>query len=122
MFVKSLLNIDGGVSFSKEYETATLSGNYDDFVIPELQKYSVLVFNCSSDVNIKGLDSSNVNDWQVWLVINNSDKKLKFEYNKGSSLAENRFTGDKNFDIKKNTPSWIVRNPKNNKFLVFKAS
>ena len=121
MLIKSLLNLNGGVSFGKEHETAALSGNYDNFSIGDLPSVSVLVFNLTGDTKIRGLVSTNVNDWQVWLVVNNSDKKLKFEYNKGSSLADNRFTGDKAFDIKKNSPSWIMRNPKNNKFLVFKA-
>ena len=122
MNILSLLKLQGGVSFDKVYQTPTLSGNYDNYNIENLQSYSTLVFNASNTVKIRGLNATGANDWQCWLVINNSDENIKFEYDKGSSLANNRFTGDKAFDIKKNTPTWIIRNPLNNKFLVFKAS
>ena len=117
-----LISLMSGIDFSKVYETPTLSGNYDDYLITDLQNYSTIVINASGDVKLRGLDSTNVNPWQFWLIINNSNKKVKCEYNKGSSLAANRFDGDKAFDIKKNCPAILIRNGLTDKFLVIKGN
>jgi len=122
MFTTSLLNINAGICFSNEYQSPLLDGNYDDFVIPELWTKSVLIFNLDDDVNFRGIDATNVKAWQWWLVINNSEKKLTLELNKNSSLANNRFDGEKKIDVKKNTPTLLIRNGLTNKFIAFEAS
>lgn len=122
MKVFSLLSLKGGVDYSSVYQTPVLDGNYDNYVITDLQKYSTLVFNSSDDVKIRGLDATNVNPWQSWIVINNSDNNLKFEYNKGTSLANNRLEGDRAFNIPENCAVMLVRSPLINKFLVLKLT
>ncbi len=98
-----------GIAFNNQYNTPLItSKNQDDYNIPDLETYNVLIFTGSTDIELKGLDSSGLTEWSAFLIYNGNtnDKKLKLKKNKNSSLAANRFLSD--VEIKPGEFTWIL--------------
>ena len=73
-------NFTAGISFDSQYSTNFLtSKSQNDFNIPDLSSYNVICFKGNTDIDLKGLESSNLTNWNGLLILNalNNDKRLK---------------------------------------------
>jgi hypothetical protein len=116
--IRNIDNINGGnftsgVSFDSQYSTNFLtSKSQNDFNIPDLSSYNVICFKGNTDIDLKGLESSNLTNWNGLLILNalNNDKRLKIKKNKASSQAENRFEIADDITLENGEFWWIVYN------------
>ncbi len=102
-----------GISFDSQYATPFLtSKSQDDFNVPNLSNYNVICFKGDTDIELKGLDSSDLTNWNGILVLNalDDDKTLKIKKNKNSSLAANRFEIADDITLENGEFWWIVYN------------
>ncbi len=104
---------ESGISFDSQYATQFLtSKSQNDFVIPNLSDYNVICFKGDTDIDLKGIDSTNLTNWNGILVLNalDDDKTLKIKKNKNSSLAANRFEIADDITLENGEFWWIVYN------------
>lgn len=104
----------GGISFDSQYNTPVLtSKSQNDYSIPDLDTYNVLVFTSTKDIDLKGLDSSGLSEWNAFLILNGNSsggKKIKLKKNQNSSDAENRFNMKDDIDLEPSDFWWIIYN------------
>jgi hypothetical protein len=106
-------NFTAGISFDSQYSTNFLtSKSQNDFNIPDLSIYNVICFKGNTDIDLKGLESSNLTNWNGLLILNalNNDKRLKIKKNKASSQAQNRFEIADDITLENGEFWWIVYN------------
>lgn len=116
--IRNIENITGGdftsgISFNSQYSTQFLtSKSQNDFNIPDLSTYNVICFKGDTDIDLKGLDSSNLTNWNGILILNalDSDKRLKIKKNNASSLAANRFEIADDISLENGEFWWILYN------------
>jgi len=104
---------ESGISFDSQYATEFLtSRSQNDFVIPNLSDYNVICFKGDTDVDLKGIDSTDLTNWNGILLLNalDSDKRLKIKKNQGSSEPENRFEIADDITLQNGEFWWIVYN------------
>ena len=104
---------EGGISFDSQYSTQFLtSKSQNDFVIPNLSDYNVICFKGDTNIDLKGIDSTNLTNWNGILILNalDSDKRLKIKKNKASSEPENRFEIADDITLENGEFWWIVYN------------
>jgi hypothetical protein len=72
----------------------------------------VICFKGNTDIDLKGLESSNLTNWNGLLILNalNNDKRLKIKKNKASSQAENRFEIADDITLENGEFWWVVYN------------
>ncbi len=106
-------SLTGGILFDSQYSTPFLtSKSQNDFLVPNLSTYNVICFKGDTDIDLKGLDSSNLTNWNGILILNalDDDKRLKIKKNQGSSDAENRFEIADDITLENGEFWWIVYN------------
>jgi hypothetical protein len=104
---------ESGISFDSQYATQFLtSKSQNNFVIPNLSDYNVICFKGNTDIDLKGIDSTNLTNWNGILVLNalDSDKRLKIKKNQGGSEPENRFEIADDITLENGEFWWIVYN------------
>jgi hypothetical protein len=97
------------LSFNSQYNSPYIAvKSQNDYSIPNLETYNVLIFTGSTDIDLKGLDSSGLTEWSAFLIYNGNTngKKVKLKKNQGSSLAENRFLSD--VEIEAGEFAWVL--------------
>ena len=97
------------LSFNSQYNTPVItSQSQNNYSIPNLATYNVLIFTSTTDVDLKGLDSSGLTEWSAFLIYNGNTngKKVKLQKNQGGSLAANRFLSD--VEIKQGEFAWVL--------------
>lgn len=104
----------GGISFDSQFNTPTLtSKSQNDYNIPDLDTYNVLVFTSTKDIDLKGLDSSDLTGWNGYILLNGNasgGKKIKLKKNNNGSVAANRFNMKDDLDLEPGDFWWIVYN------------
>ena len=98
-----------GIAFNSQYSTPVItSKSQNNYNIPDLGEYNVIVFTSSTDVDLKGLDSSDLTEWNAFLIYNGNtnNKKIKTKKNNGGSLPANRFLND--IELKPGEFAWIL--------------
>ena len=106
-------SFESGISFDSQYSTQFLtSKSQNDFVIPNLSDYNVICFKGDTNIDLKGIDSTNLTNWNGILILNalDSDKRLKIKKNKASSEPENRFEIADDITLENGEFWWIVYN------------
>ena len=92
--IKTNIEFGGGLTLDSVHNTATLTTkSQNNFLVTDLQNFNLIVFTSTGDVDLKGLDSSGVNGWQKFVIMNGNTTatNLKIKKNNSGSLAANRF-------------------------------
>jgi hypothetical protein len=104
----------GGISFDSQYNTPTLtSKSQNDYNVPNLDTYNVIVFTSTKDIDLKGIDSSLLTGWNGYIILNGNSsggKKIKLKKNQNSSTAEYRFNMKDDIDLEPGDFWWIIYN------------
>jgi len=104
----------GGISFDSQYNSPLLTTkSQDDYSISNLDTYNVLVFTSDTDIELKGIDSSGLIDWNAYLILNGNSEggdHIKLKKNKNSSLAANRFFMKDDVTLEPGEFWWIIYN------------
>ena len=104
----------GGIAFNSQYNTPTITTkSQNNYSIPNLEAYNVLIFTGSTDIDLKGLDSSGLTEWNGYIILNGNasgGKKLNIKRNQNGSLAGNRFFMKDDINLEPGDLWWIVYN------------
>lgn len=107
------VTFDGGIVFGSVYNTSTLTNDQDDFVIPDLNEYTIIVFNSNTNIDITGIDASSLNNTRHAFIFANgtTNRTIKFKKNDNDSSQVNRFFMDADISIKEGEFWWFMYNP-----------
>jgi len=113
------VTFNGGVVFGSVYITPILTGNVDNYIIPDFKNYTTIVWRSDSDVDVKGIDATGLTGGNAWIFQNGNTngKKFKFKMAQNSSLLNNRFAGKNDLTIEQDEFWWFKRNASTNRFI-----
>ena len=110
---------NGGIVFNSRYTTPVIGSDQDNYNIPDLDTYNLIDFRSSDDVEITGIDSSDLNNYYAYIFLNGNTngKKIKFKKNDSGSSQANRFDMPDDIELEEGQLWWFVYSTDRNRWV-----
>jgi len=112
--------INEGFALDSTFITPILTGDVDDYVIPDMHKYSTIVWRSTKDVDVTGIVVSDNTRYWRWDFINGNTNGKSFKFKKFSnkSSVNNQFASKDDITLE-TQDFWVFRRDiANNKYLI----
>ena len=112
-------NLTGGLIFNSRFTTPVLGSDQNNYSITDLDTYNLIDFRSTDDVEITGINSSDLNNYYAYIFLNGNTngKKIKFKKNDSGSSAANRFDMPDDIELEEGQLWWFVYSTDRNRWV-----